>query len=115
MNGTFGLGTYGRSHLDAGAAPAASTSFIATSSPLYGEAAVVAAQSSFVGAGTITGSLGAAIISATTTAEAAGLYTTGAQGVIEGGSSMTSSGNIAWEGQQGTSITWTIQRQHPNG
>ena len=115
MNGRFGLGNYGKGHLDAGAAPSASTTFAASSSPLYGEAAAIDVQSSFVAAGTLTGSLGGAVITGSSTAVIAGSFTTGAQAVIPAATTMVASGNIAWEGQQGTSITWTIQRQHPNG
>lgn len=115
MNGTFGRGAWGRTHLDSGAVPSAAATATSSSSPIFGPAVAVEGTGSIVVSGQQTGVIGQAIIESTTIMAAPPSVKWTGQLVMPGVSTSESSGDIAWKGQQGTTVTWTIQRQHPNG
>ena len=115
MNYRYGAGAFGITVQDAGAVPAAAGSAVISSSPYFRPQAYLSAVSTMIAGPVIEGEAGQCLIFGTSVMTSSGQYTPGGQAVMSGTTAATSSGDIAWKGQTGSRITWTIQRQHPNG
>jgi len=115
MNYRYGAGAFGITVQDAGAVPAAVGSAVISSSPYFQPQSVLSAVSTMIAGPVTEGEAGQCLIFGTSVMTSSGQYTPGGQAVMSGTTAATSSGDIAWKGQTGSSITWTIQRQHPNG
>lgn len=115
MNYKYGAGAFGITVQDAGAVPAATGSSVISSSPYFQPQSVLSAVSTMIAGPVTEGEAGQCLIFGASVMTSSGQYTPSSQAVINGTTAAISSGDIAWEGQTGSSITWTIQRQHPNG
>lgn len=115
----YGLGRYGQNKhgvsQEYGAVLPGVSTVIAGPNPYRGAGALITGSGTVEASSSIEGESGSVTISATSFFAASGQYKPSSGGVITSTGVFIGGGDIAWKGQAGSSITWTIQRQHPNG
>ena len=115
----YGLGRYGQNKhgvsQEYGAVLPGVSTVIAGPNPFLGAGALIAGSGTVEASSSIEGGTGSVTISATSFFAASGQYKPSSGGVMTSTGVFIGGGDIAWKGQTGSSITWTIQREHPNG